>query len=103
MSVREQLEQALRALDGVEIGPYKDTALICVNFNTREIAHFQAEAVLDLRLTPKIIKREALPLATTAHHHPKRSKNSRWICLKVPDDVDVETLVRLTREACTLA
>ena len=99
--LREVLEKRLAAMPEVTVEPWRDTALICVNFRGKEVAHFQADRVVDIRLTPKIIKAEGLGRALCAKHHPKRSANSRWVCVGFETDAEVDRVYRLIEDACT--
>ena len=59
-NLREEFEKRLLALPHVSIATWKDTDLVCVSFANKEIAHFHGANILDLRLTPKIIREEQL-------------------------------------------
>lgn len=99
--MREVLEERLKARDDITVGPWKEGHhLICVNFQGKEIAHFQAEDVLDIRLTSKFIKEKALSRAQCALHHPDRSENSRWICVPFKTKTDIENIMELVDYAC---
>jgi hypothetical protein len=67
--LRDELVRRLTALPGVSVALYKDTDLLCVFHNHKEIAHFQNEQEIDIRLTPKIIQQNGLhpPPDTTSH------------------------------------
>ncbi|MEM6304734.1 MAG: luciferase family protein [Pseudomonadota bacterium] len=100
--MRQNLEARLKALTDITIAPWKDSDLVCVNFKGREVAHFQTEdeTVLDIRLSPKIIAEERLDRTVSAQFHPKRSKNSRWICVRCCAAPDIDKIVHLVERAC---
>ena len=99
--LRQDLERRLQDLPDLRIGPWKDTDLICVFFKGRDFAHFHGSDVLDVRLSPKMIREEQLPPSVSARFHPDRSPNSRWICVEFKSKADVLRLVHLVRRACT--
>lgn len=98
--MKAKLEQRLADLPGVTLDFWKDSDLLCVFFNGKEFAHFHGQDVLDIRLSPKIIRDENLSREMSSQFHPKRSPNSRWICVEFKDEADVETVVRLVGYAC---
>ena len=99
--LRDAFEDRLRALDGITVERWKEGYhLIVVNYHGKEIAHFQARDVLDIRLTPKFIKEQGLSRAPCKEHHPKRSKNSRWICVPFKTEADLDVLMQLVDYAC---
>ncbi|MEM1430994.1 MAG: luciferase family protein [Pseudomonadota bacterium] len=98
--LRRDLERRLTEIPGVAIGPWKDTDLICLFFHGREFAHFHGDLVLDIRLSQKIIRQEALSRAVSARIHPARSPNSRWICVELSSAEDLAKTLRLVDLAC---
>lgn len=101
-ALRKTLEHQLSALPDVRVDLFKDTELVCVFHKDKDFAHFHGARVLDIRLTPKIIRDHGLSRDVSAEFHPKRSKNSRWICIEFKDEADVQDLVELVRLACAL-
>lgn len=99
-SPRNKLEHRLSKMSDIAVRPWKDTELICVFYRGKEFAHFHGDAVLDIRLSPKIIRDERLSREVSERIHPNRSKNSRWICVEVESDADIEKLVQLVGRAC---
>ena len=100
--LRQELERRLAGLPEVTIGPWKDTDLICVSYKGVEFGHFHGQTVLDVRLSPKIIRQEGLSRDVTAEIHPDRSQNSRWICLECKSRPDIDQLVKIAGLACGL-
>lgn len=96
---RQRLEAALLEIAEVSIRPYRDTDLICVLYRDREFAHFHGEDVLDIRLTPKIIRDYGMSREITKRFHPNRSPNSRWICLAIRTEDQLVQLKDLARLA----
>ena len=99
--LRSLLEKRLVEKPEVSIDTWKDSDLVCVHFRGKEFAHFQSETVIDIRLTPKIIRDENLNRAVSAQFHPDRSQNSRWICIEFESAADVEKLLGLADLAIT--
>lgn len=99
--LRDAFEDRLRAVEGITVERWKEGyPLIGVNFHGKEIGHFHGRDVLDIRLTPKFIKEKELSRAACEKHHPKRSKNSRWICVPFKTEADVDALMQLVTHAC---
>jgi len=99
--LRRQLEEELRKLPELTIAPWKDSHLICLFYCGREFAHFHGETILDIRLSPKIIRQEQLDRSVSEQIHPARSKNSRWIGVGLKSEADVKRIVRLVQLACS--
>ena len=98
--LRQELERRLLAMPSVALDTWKDTGLVCVFFGKKEFAHFHGDNILDLRLTPKIIREEQLSRSVSAEIHPNRSQNSRWIGIEFNSRSDIDTLLHLVRRAC---
>lgn len=97
---RQSLEHQLKQIPGLTIDRWKDTHLICLFYNGKEVGHFHGDDILDLRLSPKIIRQEGLSRDISANIHPKRSQNSRWIGLEFRDETAVQDVIRLVQLAC---
>lgn len=103
MTERADLEERLRALEGVTVAPWKEGHhLICVTFHGKEVGHFHGQDVIDLRLSPKVIRDEGLTRAVSQEIHPDRTLNSRWIGLRFSNPSDVAHVLRLVQRACAL-
>lgn len=101
--LRTLFERKLSELDGITVDRWKeDYPLIGVNFHGKEVGHFHGQNVLDLRLSPKVIKEEALTRTVSEECHPKRSPNSRWICIRFENSAEVDRLVHLVKRAIEL-
>ena len=98
--LRTEFEQRLCEMPQVRLDTYKDTELVCIFFGEKEFAHFHGDNILDLRLTPKIIREEGLSRSVSARIHPNRSPNSRWICIEFSTRSDVDKLLHLVARAC---
>lgn len=99
--LRDELVRRLTALPGVTVARYKDTELLCVFHNNKEIAHFQNEYEIDIRLTPRIIQQKGLYPPSDSTSHLDRAKSSRWIvqAFDQPETLDdIVSLVRLATE-----
>ena len=100
--MRDELVKRLEKLPDVKVALWKDTDLLCVFHKEKEIAHFQNEREIDIRLTPGIIKQRSLtpPKHTTSHLN--RSKNSRWIVQSFAHEDQLDDIVTLLQIAIGL-
>lgn len=100
--LRDELVRRLTALPGVSVALYKDTDLLCVFHNHKEIAHFQNEQEIDIRLTPKIIQQNGLHPPPNTTSHLDRAKSSRWIVQAFDQPETLDEIVGLIRLATEL-
>jgi hypothetical protein len=100
--VRDKLIEQFAEIPEVSIGLWKDTDLLCVFFRGREIAHFHGDQEIDIRLTPKIIKQQALTPPAHSNSHPDRAKNSRWLVQSIDTATQIKPIVELVQIAATL-
>ncbi|MEM7335447.1 MAG: luciferase family protein [Chloroflexota bacterium] len=96
------LKEKLRTVPAVEVDYYKNSSLLVVNYKGKEVAHFQNEFEIDLRLSRSIIKREGLVPPQNSESHPDRSKNSIWIVQQFHSTTEVDEIVRLVMLAIEL-
>ncbi|MEM1163439.1 MAG: luciferase family protein [Pseudomonadota bacterium] len=94
------LKERLEAIDDVHVATWKDTELLCVFYRGRDFAHFHGDDILDIRLSPKIIREAQLTRSVSARIHPNRSRNSRWIGIEFKTEEEVDRLIGLVRRAC---
>ncbi len=98
-NLRQKLEQQLAEISGLELSLYKDTDLLCMQFNGKEIAHFHnGLPELDTRIPQKFAKRHQLGEPYRSTRHPNRSKNSIWRILTYNSEQDVDDLVVLIKK-----
>jgi hypothetical protein len=100
--LRDELIQRLTALPSVSVAFYKDTNLLCVFYNNKEIAHFQNGHEIDIRLTPKIIKKNGLRPPPNTTSHLDRPASSRWIVQSFAQPETLDDIVALVRLATEL-
>lgn len=100
--LKQKLIVKLSALSDIHVDYYKDTALLCVYYLGKEIAHFQNDREIDIRLTPALIKREKLTPPEQTLSHLDRSKNSRWIVQAFTNEQDITRVVALIELAKAL-
>lgn len=98
--LRAKLERRLKDIPGLKIELWKDTDLVCLFFEGKDFAHFHGKTVLDIRLSPKIIREEGLSRDVSHQIHPNRSKNSRWIGVELKSEDDVREITHLVERAC---
>jgi hypothetical protein len=97
--MNERLRRALLAVDGVEeaASRYKDTPALWVNGT--EIAHFEGDDVVDLRLTRTVIRERRAELRTHPSVRLRRSGSSDWLELWVRTVEDEALLADLFEAA----
>jgi hypothetical protein len=100
--LRDKLVTRLEQLPNVKVAFWQDTDLLCVFHNGKEIAHFQNEAEIDIRLTPGIIKQRGLTPPKHTSSHLDRSKNSRWIVQSFTHEAELDDIVMLLQIAIDL-
>lgn len=98
-ALKQDLIRQLADLPGIEVRLWKDTGLLCVFYKGRDFAHFHGDDVLDIRLSPKLIRQENLSRSVSTRFHPDRSPNSRWICIELANKNDVEHIIRIVHQA----
>ena len=97
--LRKELTQKLNSIPDVNVNLWKDSDLLCVFYKGKEVAHFQGNNELDIRLTRAVIKREGLSPPKNTTSHLGRSKNSTWIVQGFRRSAHVDEMVRLVRIA----
>ena len=100
--LRDELVQRLAVLPNVSVAHYKETELLCVFHNNKEIAHFQNQHEIDIRLTPKIIKQKGLHPPPNTTSHLDRSTSSLWIVQSFAQPEMLDDVVALVRLAAEL-
>ena len=100
--MRDELVKRLEKLPDVKVALWKDTDLLCVFYKEKEIAHFQNEREIDIRLTPGIIKQRGLTPPKHTTSHLDRSKNSRWIVQSFAHEDQLDDIVTLLHIAIGL-
>ena len=100
--MRDELVKRLEKLPDVKVALWKDTDLLCVFHKEKEIAHFQNEREIDIRLTPGIIKQRGLTPPKHTTSHLDRSKNSRWIVQSFAHEDQLDDIVTLLQIAIGL-
>ena len=95
----QQLEEQLSKLTGIELSFYKDTDLLTMYYQGKEIAHFHRDPLeLDIRIPKPFAKRHALGEPHQSPKHPDRSKNSIWRSLPCNRPEDVNQIVSLVEK-----
>jgi len=70
-------------------------------YRGKPFAHFHSDEELDLHLTRPVIAREGLVHPPNSVVHPKRSKNSHWIELRLKTVADLDHVTRLVELTVT--
>ncbi len=94
-TLKSRLIAAVRKIDGVEDRPSPVSGGCALFYRGREFAHFHNDTELDLRLTKKQIKAEALAHPKDSVHHVGRAAGSPWIELRFNSIEQVEQVARL--------
>jgi hypothetical protein len=100
--MRDKLVKRLEKLPDVKVAFWKDTDLLCVFHKDKEIAHFQNEREIDIRLTPGIIRQRGLTPPEHTTSHLDRAKNSRWIVQSFAHEENLDEIVTLLQIAIGL-
>jgi len=79
--------------------PGRDDGFAALFYRGKPFAHFHNDEELDLHLTRPIIAREGLVHPPNSVVHPKRSKNSHWIELRLKTIADLDQVTRLVKVA----
>ncbi len=98
-SLKKTLIAKLEKIKGLEDRPSKVAGGSAIFYKNKEIAHFHNDNEIDVRLTKKLIRKEALvhPTDSQIHHH--RSANSEWLEIRYHKAADVDEVVRLFKLA----
>ncbi len=100
--LRDELVKRLETLPEITVALWKDTELLCVFHNGKDIAHFQNDREIDIRLTPRIIKQRGLTPPKETTSHLDRSKNSRWLVQSFAHEEELDDIVALLQIASRL-
>ena len=98
-TLQSELIKKLENLPHKKVALWKNTNLLCVFHKDKEIAHFQNENEIDIRLTSALIKQKGLKPPANTTSHLSRSKNSRWIVLSIANKDDIKKIIRLIQSA----
>jgi hypothetical protein len=96
---RDSLAEALLEIEGVEERPsrFRDGPAFWVG--TTEIAHFDNQEVMDIRLTAPLIRSRRSDLRAHPAVTLRNSSSADWLELQVKSDQDELFCVELVREA----
>jgi hypothetical protein len=96
--LRKQLIARVAKL-GVEEQPFpgRDDGFAALCYRGQAFAHFHHDNEFDLHLTRAIIAREGLVHPPNSVVHPKRSKTSHWIELRLKTVADLDHITRLVK------
>lgn len=95
--LRKLLTKKVLAIPGIteKVWPDRDDGFSSFIYKDKDFAHFHHDHEIDLRLTKKVIAREALIAPQNSEVHPNRAKGSPWIELRFNDEKDVDEVLRL--------
>jgi len=102
LSLRTKLTKQLEKIAGLEktVMLGKHEGFTYFSFKGKEIAHFDNDNELDLRLTKKIIKSEGLIHPVDSKNHPKRAKTQpHWIVLQFKRETRIKEIIGLVKLA----
>ena len=101
-SLRIKLTRELEKIPGLEKGilPGKKEDFTYFSYNGKEIAHFDNNNELDVRLTKSIIRQEGLTHPRDSKNHPNRvNSQTHWIVLQFKQADRIKEIVRLVKLA----
>lgn len=98
-NLKARLVAEVQKIDGVEDRPSPVAGGSALFYRGKEFAHFHNDTELDLRLTKKLIKAEALQHPKDSVQHANRAAGSPWIELRFNSVKDVDEVARLVRLA----
>lgn len=97
--LRKDLIKKLEGIPGLEDRPSKVAGGSAIFYKGKEIAHFHHDNEIDIRLTRKVIRKEALNHPTDSKIHKHRSPSSEWIEIRFRKTNDLDEVVRLFKMA----
>lgn len=86
----------------ITVDYYKDTTLLCIFYQGKEIAHFHGQNEIDIRLTASIIRLEGIQPPEKIASHLNRPAQSRWIIQALNDEQTVESITQLIQLAISV-
>jgi hypothetical protein len=99
-SLRKQLIARVANLGVAEEPvPGRDDGFAALFYRGKPFAHFHHDEEIDLHLTRSVIAREGLVHPSSSFVHPKRSKTSHWIELRLKTAADLDHVTRLIQLA----
>lgn len=101
-NLQDAIIQDLESLPDTHVALWKNSDLLCVYFKGKEVAHFQNDHEIDIRLTPSLIKQQGLVPPKDTKSHTNRAKGSRWIVQSFHQTEDISEIIRLVDLASTL-
>ena len=98
-TLRDELEALLAEVHGVEVGGSAFSTGAGYWVNAKEIAHFDADNLVDLRLTRTEIRARRAELRQDDRVQLRKSTSSDWLEIRVMTPADVEFVVALAQVA----
>jgi len=101
-TLRNKLTKELEKISGLEKGVLqgKHEGFTYFSYNGKEVAHFDNDTELDVRLTKSVIKQEGLAHPSDSKNHPNRAKTeAHWIVLQLKRADRIKEIVRLVKLA----
>ena len=98
VSRRKTLEDRLAAVDGVIVSESMFGARDAYWVNGKEIAHFETDGVIEVRLTKAVIRERRTALKADARVE-LRPSGADWITVRFVDETDAAFVVELVTSA----
>lgn len=99
-TLRQKLTNELRNLPGMEEKIWPDhPGFTSFNYKGKEVAHFDSNNEIDVRLTKHLIKRERLTHPNSTRHPDGNRKQPNWIVLPFRRENELKEIVRLVKLA----
>ena len=102
LTLRMKLTKELEKIPGLEkdVLQGKHEGFTYFSYNGKEVAHFDNDNELDVRLTKKVIKQEGLTHPGDSKNHPNRSTSQpHWIVFQFKRTDRIKEVVRLVKLA----
>lgn len=102
-ALRQKLINELEQISGVDVHPWKpDRDFMVIDYTGKEVAHFHGNNELDIRLSPKVVKRDGLTHAPDRVGHPNRKNGGTWLIVRFTRESHLAEMVRLIKMAIEL-
>ncbi len=101
--LRQMLISRLEKIPGIDVHlwePGRD--FMVIDYRGKEVAHFHGNNELDIRLSPKVVKREGLTHAPNRIAHLNRKNGGTWLIVRFTREDHLAEMMRLLKMAIKL-
>jgi hypothetical protein len=101
--LRKMLINELEKIPGIDVHLWTpDRDFMVIDYKGKEVAHFHGNNELDIRLSPKIVKREGLTHAPDRIGHRDRKNGGTWLIVRFTRQSHLAEMLRLVKMAIEL-